>query len=278
MTGPFPGVDPYLEDQFYWMEFHGRFLYSLQEVLGDHLPDDYEARIDERVKLVDVESDSAIQIRPDVAVTYSSGRPSAGTAALLDPDTIPTIVMDEDREVFLKVLHRPDRKVVTIIELLSPANKSESDRRDYLTRRNAIMHQPVHLVELDFLVAGQSVPMRRPMPPTDFHAILSRWEQRPDCQVYSWGVRQGLPSLPIPLRAPDPDVMIDMADVYATAYQRGRYAKSVDYRRALSVPLAEADRAWAEERGRAFVRPLSQERGPDSSESLTHPGTTDRET
>lgn len=255
MLGPFPGVDPFLEDQSYWMDFHPTFLNYLREALGDGLPDDYEARIDERVRLVDVTANSAIQIRPDVAVTRTPGCLGAALAALLDPDTIPTIVMDEDRETFIKVLHRPDRQLITIIELLSPSNKNEPDRRDYLTRRNAVMRQAVHLVELDFLVAGQSVPMARPMPPTPFHVIVSRWERRPDCQVYSWGLRDPLPTVPVPLRQPDPDVLIDLADVYATAYRRGRYAKSITYTEAIRLPLSDDDRAWVHERTQAFPAP-----------------------
>jgi hypothetical protein len=41
-------------------------------------------------------------------------------------------------------------------------------------------------------------------------------------------VRDRLPLLPIPLKAPDPDIVVDLGEIYATAFSRGRYARSVD--------------------------------------------------
>jgi Protein of unknown function (DUF4058) len=238
--GPFPGVNPYLEAQGYWPDFHLKFLNYLQEALADGLPDDYEARLDERVNLLDVEAGEARQIKPDVALLQRPKRAGdahpAGTL-LLVPETIPTLILDQDRETYLKVLHRPDRKLVTVLELLSPSNKAEPSRRDYLTRRNAILLQDVHLVELDLLVTGHRLPMKRPLPRADYHAVVSRWERRPDCEVYSWSVRQALPLLPIPLRDPDPDVMIDLASVYQTAFARGKYARSLDENASLNLPF-----------------------------------------
>ena len=46
MAGPFPGMDPYIESQGNWQDFHNRFIAELSNVLGMHLPDDYVARVD----------------------------------------------------------------------------------------------------------------------------------------------------------------------------------------------------------------------------------------
>lgn len=241
MRPPFPGVDPYIEAQGYWPDFHLKFLNYWQEALAEDLPSDYEARLDERVNLVDIEAGEARQIKPDIALIQRprpSGEGPGVGALVLEPETIPTVILDEDRASYLKILHRPDRRLVTVLELLSPGNKVEPSRRDYLTRRNAILGQDVHLVELDLLVAGRRLPMRRPLPPGDFHAIVARWESRPDCQVYSWDVRGPLPALPVPLRAPDPDVVVDLAVVYRTAFDRGRYARSIDYTRPTDLAFA----------------------------------------
>jgi hypothetical protein len=243
MLGPFPGINPFIEAQGYWPDFHLKFLNYLQETLADHLPDDYEARLDERVNLIDVDAGEARQIIPDIALIQRTRAGVASTqptgALLLEPETIPTIILDEDRETFLTIVHRPDRNLVTVIELLSPSNKTDPSRRDYLTRRNAILGQAVHLVELDLLVSGRRLPMKRPLPGADYHAVVSRWERRPDCDVYSWTVRQPLPRLPIPLRDPDPDVVVDLAFVYETAFTRGRYARSIDESKPLNLPFVD---------------------------------------
>lgn len=249
MPSPFPGVDPFVEDQRYWPDFHHKFLNYWAEAIGDALPDDYEARLDERVNLIDLEVDEARSIRPDIAVVYRTphdrGVGRGGTLEL-EPETIATMILDEERQAFINILHRPDRDLVTVLELLSPANKVQPYRRDYLTRRNAILSRNVHLVELDLLVAGTRVPMKSALPPGDFHAVIGRSQRRPDCEVYSWSIRQPLPLLPIPLRSPDPDVRVDLATVYRTAFNRGRYERSIDYEAVLDLPLAPEDRAWAE--------------------------------
>ena len=242
MRGLFPGVNPHIEAHGYWGDFRLTFLNYLQEALFDALPDDYDARLDQRVTLLDVEACESQQFKPDVAAlqrpTLAGGARTRG-AVLLEPETIPTVILDEDRETYLKILHRPDRKLVTVLELLSPSNKVEPSRRDYLTRRNAILGQDVHLVELDLLVLGRRLPMKRPLPRADYHAVVSRWERRPDCEVYSWSVRQALPLLPVPLRDPDPDVVIDLASVYQTAFARGKYARSFDEKAPLNLPFID---------------------------------------
>lgn len=253
MPPPFPGVDPFLESQNYWPGFHLKFLNYWSEAIADRLPDAYEALLDERVSLSDAESGEARLIKPDIALV-GQPRPrradQEGATLVLEPETIPAVILDEDRQAYIKILHRPDRRLVAILELLSPANKVAPYRRDYLTRRNAIFGQDVHLVELDLLVAGLRLPMRRPLPPGDFHAVIARSELRPDCEVYTWTVRQPLPLLPIPLRTPDPDLHVDLAPVYKTAFERGRFARLIDYSAALGLPLRPEDRSWAENLGR----------------------------
>lgn len=258
MPRPFPGVDPYLEGQHYWPEFHNKFLNSLQEALADRLPDEYEARLDERVRMFDRDAHEEALILPDVAVIrFEEGRAGRGGvgSAVLEPETYTTILVEEDREYYLKVLHRPDRSLVTEIEVLSPTNKVGGGRVEYLQKRSAILRQDVHLVELDLLLAGVRLPMRRPLPPGDFYAVVARTEQRVegrfDCEVYSWTLRDPLPTLPVPLRAPDPDVRIDLGAVYETAFERGRYARSIDYAKPIELPVHPDDRGWVAERAAA---------------------------
>jgi hypothetical protein len=220
-----------------------------REAISDGLPDEYEARLDERVSLIDLDDEGTRLMKPDIAVLRQEGprRQVGGRgAAVMEPAMGPAVILDQGREGFIKILHRPDRKLVAVLELLSPANKLSPSRRDYLTRRNAIFMQDIHLIELDLLFVGEGPPMGRPMPTSDFCGIVSRTEARPLCEVYAWSIRESLPTLPIPLRAPDPDLLIDLAAVYRTAFVRGKYARSIDDTAPLDLPLAPEDRAWAE--------------------------------
>jgi hypothetical protein len=213
MPSPFPGIDPYLESQGHWHDFHARLVPTLSDVINDQLPESYVAQIDERV--------APIELSKEV-----------------------------ESEIYLEILHLPDEKVVTIVELLSPSNKAGAGRRDYLARRHGLMIPDVHLVELDFLIGGHRLRMERPMPPGDYYAVIARAERRPDCDVFAWTLRDPLPVIPIPLLPPDPDVLVDLAPPFASVHERGRYARLIRYHAPLDLPLTEEDRVWAEEQAR----------------------------
>ncbi|MCI0683573.1 MAG: DUF4058 family protein [Gemmataceae bacterium] len=83
------------------------------------------------------------------------------------------------------------------------------------------------------------------MPAADYYGFVTRSENRSEATVYSWSVRQPLPVLPIPLRAPDPDLSVDLQPVFQMAFERGRYAKPLRKRHEPTAPLRDEDRAWA---------------------------------
>ena len=107
------------------------------------LPDNYEARLGENIYLVEGWLKTKRRRGLDVAV-FRSGRSKSASAtapvgsATLAPVTIPVTVLDERRQGYIKLVHRPRCTVVTVLELLSPANKNEPSGREYLAKRNAL--------------------------------------------------------------------------------------------------------------------------------------------
>jgi hypothetical protein len=226
MSTPFPGMDPYLETPAHWSDFHASFITYWSDTLLACLPTNYDARIQEKLHFAEV------SLPPET------------------PDTLSLVIEEETHERHIEIRHRPDRTLVAVLELLSPANKEEPGRTLYLAKRNALAHQPVHLVELDLLLKGQRLPLNQDLPPGDYYALVSRGDHRPACQVYHWTMRQPLPPIPIPLLPPDPDVWIDLGAVFATTYKRGRYERSVDYTAPPPVSLDSARLAWVMEQTR----------------------------
>lgn len=255
MPSPFPGMDPYLESPAFWPDFHARFIIHWSEALADRLADHYEVRIDERVNLVELHPEKIRRFRPDVAVTQGERSPGIVPApsglSTLEPVAIPLLIDEDLRETYIEILHRPDRSLVAVLELLSPYKNEEPDRSTYLARRNALLHHDVHLVELDLLLDGQRIPLAGPYPPGNYFALVADATQRPTCHVYAWTMRQPLPSIPIPLRAPDPAVWLDLAAILAVTYERGRYARAIDYTQPPSVALQGDDLDWVLSRGRS---------------------------
>jgi len=161
---------------------------------------------------------------------------------------LPLLMLDEERVSYLEILHRPDQQLVTTMELLSPSNKVDPGYREYMTKRNIILHEPVHLVEFDFLLGGKRLPMRGSLPPGDCYAIVSRCSTRPNAEVYAWSLCNPLPAIRVPLRAPDPDLVLDLSAVYEETFRRGRYGRSLRYGQPLKVPLAPEAVEWIAER------------------------------
>jgi hypothetical protein len=248
-------MDPFLEISGDWRDFHSRFLNACADSVAERLPANYIARIEERFQVIEYPREKEQERYPDVSITRTHAAPTAalrGSAiATLEPELIPlvTTIVEEVKERWVEIRRSPDWIPVTIIELLSPSNKQGHGYDDYLHKRVSLIARTIHLVELDLLIAGHRLPMGRPLR-GNYHALVSRTEQRPLSNVYTWSIRQALPTIPIPLLAPDADVSLDLAAVFPIVYQRGHYERSIDYAAPLDLPLRPDDRAWAEEQAR----------------------------
>jgi hypothetical protein len=101
-------------------------------------------------------------------------------------------------------------------------------------------------VELDLLRGGRRLPLKKPLPAGDGYYFVSRADDRPNCQVSAWPLPHPLPTLPVPLRAPDPDLPIDLGAVFTIAYDRGRFQRRIDYRGPLPPHLRPDEKPWVE--------------------------------
>jgi hypothetical protein len=228
-------MDPYIESPVHWPDFHVTFINTLRETIADTLPDTYFARIQEDAVLLEPEP-PAYKVVPDVLVGADAPDRAGVTSApsgvaTLEPATLPNVVaLDPHIEYYIEIVRMPAAKVVTVVEVLSPTNKQGDGRGLYTNKRGRLLRtSDVNMVEIDLLRAGRRIQLGKPLPAGHYHAFVSRADSRPDCQVYSWTVRNKLPTLPIPLRAPTPDASADLARAFELAYQRGRYGRLVRY-------------------------------------------------
>jgi hypothetical protein len=256
VPSPFPGIDPYLEAQGHWVGLRQGFTTYCCDALNDLLPESYVATLGARLHRVALTPREVKQILPDIATLREKRKPVRGSAQTkpaggtltLEPVTIPLPrVSMEVRDVWIEILRLPKRKPIAVIEVLSPTNKTGDGFAEYRVKRRKTIRQKVHLVEFDFLLGGQRLPMERPLPRGDYYAMVARAESRPDCEVYAWTIRDSLPRIPIPLVRPDPDAILDLGSVFATAYERGWYTCLIDYTAPLAIVKKTEDRAWAEQ-------------------------------
>lgn len=254
MPSPFPGMDPFLENQE-WKDFHTDFNVALRAALVGHIEPRYIVRVERRVYVEFPSHEDDSRVRLADAAILVTGAPqteattSGGAATAVVPEVGEIPMPEEQREAYLVIRERETMEVVTVIETLSPANKRRGDgRRVYLEKRDEILQSQAHLVELDLLRGGERLPMVTPLPEGDNYAIVSRRNRRPQADIYAWKLPQPLPEIPIPLKKGDPDVMLPLQPVFTTVYDRARYDLSVDYQAPLDPPFSNAEAEWVAQR------------------------------
>jgi hypothetical protein len=252
MACPFPGMDPYLEMQPFWSDFAPKFLTAISNELLTRLLPRYDVRVEEYLMLT--EGDYNLhRVRPDVTVsTTGAWQPAAGSGLAVAEPTSSELEYPEYEprtQRRLKIIKMPQERVVTAIELLSPANKvpGEGGLDAYLEKRAEVLACPCNLVELDLLRGGARLPMSGPLPPGDYYAFIGRVGKKPRCHVIGWQLRAPLPPIEIPLLAPDPDLSLDLQSVFKAAYDPAFYDRRLRYDQPIEPALRSADEAWVRE-------------------------------
>ncbi len=251
MPSPFPGMDPYLEGPS-WPDFHVLLIAELRTSLSERTRPKYIVEAERRVYLETDPYDPERFIRPDVAIGVQPAqkmpdREPPGAVGVAEPVTLTLPMPAEHREAYLTIRLRKPRRVVTVIEVLSPTNKKPRalGHEVYKAKRDGVLECKTHLVELDLLRGGERMPTVEPLPTADYFAVVSRSDRRPTVEVYPWSLRQPLPSIPIPLEPEDPDVVLDLQAAFTAVYDRAGYDYSLDYEGEVQPPLPETDAQWA---------------------------------
>ena len=253
MASPFPGMNPYLEQDDVWHDFHERFLPAAAEVIGAQVQPDYIVKIDEHVYVHELPHEPRRLLgRADLAVTPAhdpgESRPAVG---LLDaPARVRIPAVDVEREAFVEIRDRRSRELVCVVELLSSSNKySGPDREQYLAKRRLILNSPAHLVEIDLLRGGAAMPSED-RPSCTYSVMVSRAGDRPEAGFWAIGLRDRLPSIPIPLRPPHTNAWLDIQALLHRVYDAAGYQLYI-YEDTPSPGLAQDDAAWS----RQFLPP-----------------------
>jgi hypothetical protein len=243
-------MNPYFEQDDVWHNFHEQFCVVCQDLLVPQVRPAYIVKLDEHVYIHELPAtERRLLGRADVSLASAMplpGRPAAGAAVANAPayGRIPPAV-DIERESSLEIRDRKSRELITVIELLSPSNKKPGpDREQYLAKRRQVLASPVHLVEIDLLRGGLSMPVEE-FPKCDYCVVVSRMDERPRVGIWPIGLRDLLPVIPVPLRAPDADASLDLRRIVDRIYDAAGYDDYL-YAGSPQPPLRSEDAEWAE--------------------------------
>jgi hypothetical protein len=243
-------MDPYLEQPGVWHMFHERLIVHAADILTAALEPRYEVIFDDNIYLHELSAEERgfFGGRPDLGmvrgsaakanslVTASFGAPAYGYAVA---------AVDELSESFIEIRDRDGSDLVTAIEVLSPSNKyAGTDRDQYMVKRLRYFKSNSHFIEIDLLRGGPRMPLEG-MPPCDYCVLVRRADEHPRVGIWPVMLRDRLPNIPIPLRAPDSDSSLDLQTLLERVYDAGRYGNKI-YKGHPDPALKTEDRAWAE--------------------------------
>lgn len=258
MKSPFPGMDPYLEDPQVWPGFHHALAEEIKAHLNEQIGPKYFADVEVRTVMQEVGAAASQVMYPDAAILAQKPRIVRETA-VVTPSPIPLPPAPVRRPVTLPTQTRlravqifvtETAELITSIEILSPFNKQAGDGvEEYRRKRRRVLQADVHLVELDLLRGGQRPGAEVAYPPlaADYVLLVNRANSGAEriSDIWPVALSAALPTLPIPLAAPDADATLDLTAVLQSVYQRGGYAWRLDYRLPVPPPaLTPEMAAW----------------------------------
>src|SRR5262249_58203054 len=105
MPSPFPGMDPYLESEKLWPGFHHQLVTCLYQILLPGLVDRYRARVAHRLYVTEM-------------------------------PLFTSVLREQHQEEFIEIRQRTDGRLVTLVDVVGPANKlTAASRQAYLDNR-----------------------------------------------------------------------------------------------------------------------------------------------
>jgi hypothetical protein len=228
-------MDPYLEDDGLWPVFHHQLVMCLYQILLPGLVDRYRARVSQRHYVTE-------------QALFTS------------------VIREEHHEDLIEIRQRNDGRLVTLVDVVSPANKTTAaGRAAYLDKRREGKNAHANLVELDLVLQGQPTLeySRDGLPDWDYAVTVTRSTQPERYEIYTATLQKRLPRFRLPLAADDRDTVLDLHTAFTRCYDQGGYSGRIDYGQDPAASLDEADRRWLRdtlwEKGLREWAPLDEE-------------------
>ncbi len=259
MPSPFPGMDPFLEGEL-WQEFHETLAGAIRAQLMPRLRPKYVALLAKRYVLDHpalgvFDAPLPRVVYPDVHVVAPPDRQASTVqpaTVTIDAPAVELANYVETPQIAVEIRDVAQRRLVAVVEIISPANKLGDGAGEYHDRRRELLRSDAHLLELDLVRRGRRIALAGEPPPASYYVYLSRAGRRPYTQVWPITLQQRLPTVPVPLLPTDPDTYLDLQAAVAACFELVGYEQLLDYTSPPPPPaLSPAESAWLEQTLRA---------------------------
>ncbi len=204
------GMLPALEQPDHFPQLHHSLCTEILYWLAPRLPEPYTIMVEKGLSMSGPDGRTK-RYRPDVRIDQAKDAGEAYVPELV-VDTLSFTVDIPHQPQLTLAIRDGDQRLITTIEVLSPANKQGDGYEDFRLKQQQLSDQGIHLVEIDLLTQGKRRWRDERVDAADYVLTL----QRSSDEIASvWAVPLGnpLPTIPIPLRAPDADVPLPVEKV-----------------------------------------------------------------
>lgn len=254
MKSPFPGMNPYLEGHL-WPDVHNRLANMTSELIAPQITPKYVTRLN-LYAVIDINPEDDLGIfYPDVEVSKRKVQePEATYADTLTPVTT-SVSTSPEFEVKIPVVEIRERngdQLITVIEILSPVNKRPPSLKPYRKKRRQLHQSGIHLLEIDLLRRGSRALLSEHLPQSHYMVTLTRGNKN-KTDIWAFGIKDQLPVVPVPIKTPDKDVVLNLQKAMATIFERALYQLSLNYEKEPPPPeFSKEEEQWIQEQIQQF--------------------------
>jgi hypothetical protein len=216
MRSPFPGMNPYLESEKTWPAFQHQLVSAIYQLLLPALVDQYRTRVQDR-------------------------------EFITEEPLFTSIIKTTHHEHFIEVRHRTTDRLITLIEVVSPANRLFNTGKTALVEaRKSALAEGANVLWIDLILQGQS-PLNiqnRNENPFDYHLALTRANLPTTVELYTNQMAKRLPRCKVPLASEEAELVLDVQQAVNRAYELGHFAAKVEMKGLPPGKWSPEQEAW----------------------------------
>ena len=151
-----------------------------------------------------------VAVKPDVWNNDYSRGTEGSVSTLTRPLRVQLPIPLDVKKHYLEMREVATKELITVIEVLSPANKrSGKGRSIYEAKRSKILTSMTNLIEIDVLRLGQPMEMIGATE-SQYRILVSRPFDRPEADLFRFDLKDPIPHFLVPLRPESPDAIVDL--------------------------------------------------------------------